>query len=207
MINKEVVLIGYSGHAFIIADILLKMGRTVTYYCEKQEKDQNPYDLDYLGNEYEPDVLQKLQQYDYALAVGDNKLREKLFAMLSAKLYRPINAIHPGATISEKVSMGKGVMIAAGSVINPTADIGDGVICNTACIIEHECRIGEFSHIAPSAVLLGKVAIGKSCLVGGSAVIKPGLTIGNHVTIGAGSVVLENIPDGATVAGNPARKI
>jgi hypothetical protein len=32
-----------------------------------------------------------------------------------------------------------------------------------------------------------------------------GITIGNNVTIGAGTVVIKDIPDNATVVGNPQR--
>lgn len=205
--NKEVVLIGYSGHAFVVADILLKMEEKITFYCEKEEKKLNPYGLSYLGYEYDGEVLKKLQQYEYVLAVGNNKLRQELFTMLSENIHKPANTLHPAASISLKTSIGKGVMVGANSTINPMVNISDGVICNTGSIIEHECRIGSFSHIAPSATLLGNVKIGKRCLIGGNAVIKPGLTIGDDVTIGAGSVVIDNIPDGATVAGNPAQKI
>lgn len=205
--NKKVALIGYSGHAFVVADILLQKGRKITGYCETREKDLNPHDLKYLGNENEPNILQKLHGYEYVLSVGDNILRQNIFSRLTKELDVPMNAIHPSANIAAKVSIGKGVMLGAGSIINPLVIIGDGVICNSGCVIEHECRIGKFSHIAPSATLLGNVEIGESCLIGANAVVKPGVKIGDNVTIGAGSVVLDDIPNGAKVAGNPARKI
>jgi serine O-acetyltransferase len=37
------------------------------------------------------------------------------------------------------------------------------------------------------------------------ATVFGGIHIGNHVTIGAGAVVFQDIPDGATVVGNPGR--
>ena len=47
--------------------------------------------------------------------------------------------------------------------------------------------------------------IGSNVYIGPSVCIIGGVTIGDNVTIGAGSVVTKDIPDGATVAGNPAR--
>jgi len=41
--------------------------------------------------------------------------------------------------------------------------------------------------------------------IGTSATILCGVTIGANATVGAGSVVTKNVPDGAVVAGNPAR--
>ena len=43
--------------------------------------------------------------------------------------------------------------------------------------------------------------------IGPNVCIIGGVTIGNNVTIGAGSIVTKDIPDGATVAGNPAKTI
>ena len=37
------------------------------------------------------------------------------------------------------------------------------------------------------------------------ATVFGGVMIGNNVTIGAGAVVSSDVPDGCTVAGNPAR--
>jgi sugar O-acyltransferase (sialic acid O-acetyltransferase NeuD family) len=101
--------------------------------------------------------------------------------------------------------MGEGVMIAANATINPLAYLGRGVICNTSSSIDHECIIGDFCHIAPNAVLCGNVKIGKGTFVGANSVIRQGITIGNNVTIGAGTVVIRDIPDNATVVGNPQR--
>jgi acetyltransferase-like isoleucine patch superfamily enzyme len=41
--------------------------------------------------------------------------------------------------------------------------------------------------------------------IGANATILPGVVIGEGAMVGAGSVVLENVPDGSIVVGNPAR--
>ncbi len=204
-IKKPVAIIGYSGHAYVIIDILLSAGRLVTAYCDQDEKDFNPYHLDYLGKETE--VVNKLKKFDFFACVGHNDIREKIHNNLSQFLGNPINAIHPSAVISASVKMGDGVMIAANSTLNPLVQIGKGVICNTSTSIDHECIIGDFTHIAPGAVLCGNVIVGKNTFVGANSVIKQGIKIGDNVIIGAGTVVVKDIPDGATVIGNPARAL
>ena len=204
-IKKPVAIIGYSGHSYVIIDILLSAGRLVTAYCDNEEKIVNPYHLDYLGKESQ--IVHKLKNYDYFACIGDNNIRERIQKNLTQFLGKPINAIHPSAVISASVKMGDGVMIAANSTLNPLVEIGTGVICNTSTSIDHECVIGDFSHIAPGAVLCGNVIVGKNSFIGANSVIKQGIKIGDNVIIGAGTVVVKDIPDGATVVGNPARSL
>jgi sugar O-acyltransferase (sialic acid O-acetyltransferase NeuD family) len=204
-LKKPVAIVGYSGHSFVIIDILLSAGRLVSAYCDSEEKEFNPYHLNYLGKETE--VIHQLKKYDFFACVGHNAIREKIHTNLSQYLGNPINAIHPSAVISASVKMGDGVMIAANATLNPLVEIGRGVICNTSTSIDHECIIGDFSHIAPGAVLCGNVTVGRSSFIGANSVIRQGIHIGNNVTIGAGTVVVKDIPDGATVVGNPAKNL
>ena len=47
----------------------------------------------------------------------------------------------------------------------------------------------------------------KGASIGAGAVILPGVSIGKYAMIGAGAVVTKNVPDGATVVGNPAHRM
>ena len=53
----------------------------------------------------------------------------------------------------------------------------------------------------------GRPTIGNNVRIYTGATVFGGVRIGNHVTIGAGAVVFQDVPDGATVVGNPARII
>lgn len=202
-LKKPVAIVGYSGHSYVIIDIFLNAGRIVTAYCDAEQKSNNPYHLNYLGKEAE--VIQQLKDYDYFACVAHNGIREKIIRQLTEHLGNPINAIHPSAVISGSVKMGDGVMISANATLNPLVELGRGVICNTSSSIDHECVIGDYSHIAPGAVLCGNVQVGKGTFVGANSVIRQGIKIGNNVIIGAGTVVVKDIPDNATVIGNPQR--
>lgn len=200
------ILIGYSGHAFVLYGILTAAGKKVTGYCDVAEKEFNPFKLPYFGSENSETGLHALEQNGFFISIGDNKLRSKIYTNLQQKHLTPANAIHPSAVIDASATFAQqGVMIAANATINPLASIGTGAICNTGCIIEHECVVGEFAHIGPGAVLCGNVKIGSSTFVGANAVIKQGITVGKNAMIGAGAVVIKDVPDGVTVVGVPAR--
>ena len=51
------------------------------------------------------------------------------------------------------------------------------------------------------------IKVGDNVMIGTFSMIMPGVTIGNNVIIAARSVVTKNVPDGAIVAGIPAKQI
>jgi sugar O-acyltransferase (sialic acid O-acetyltransferase NeuD family) len=200
------ILIGYSGHSFVVYGILHAAGKKVIGYCDTVEKEFNPFNLAYYGTENADVSLKALIQSGFFIAVGDNLIRKKIYDNLQLKNLTPVNAIHPSALIDPSAFIAAGgIMIAANVTINPLASIGTGSICNTGCIIEHECIIGEFAHIGPGAVLCGNVKIGDGTFVGANAVIKQGITVGKNAIIGAGAVVVKDVPDDITVIGVPAK--
>ncbi len=206
---KKIILIGYSGHSYVVADILSIMKLDANFYCDSEEKLNNPFQLTYLGKEADflasNLYLNNRDNWQTFVGIGDNNIREKVFNLLVDKNAHIINAIHPKTIIAASAIFGKGVMIAANTTINPLCKIGNGVICNTSSSIDHECIIDDFAHIAPGAVLCGNVKIGKRTFIGANAVIKQGISICNDVKIGAGACVVKNITEPGIYIGNPAK--
>ena len=202
----NVILIGYSGHAFVVADILFQQGCAILGYMESAPKGNNPFDLPYLGDESNEETSGVLNTNNFIVAIGDNRLRRKVYTYLKGQSFNSFNAIHPKAAIASKVSLAEGITVMAGALINPMALIGNGVIINTGAIVEHGCKLDDFVHIAPGATIAGNVSIGKNTFIGANATIKEGMVIGENVLVGAGSVIVRNIPDNAIVYGNPGRR-
>ena len=206
---NKVALVGYSGHAYVVIDILTAMGYTVHGFYDKENKVHNPYALTYLGQETSPTIQQQLLDLEYFVSIGDNHLRQKIYTHIFSNTHKsPINAIYPKSVISQTTHIAKeGVMIAPNVVINAQSTIGAGSICNTSCIIEHECQIGAFCHVAPGATLCGNVQVGDLSFIGANSVVKQGIRIGKNVIIGAGTVVIKDVPDNTVIVGNPQRNL
>ena len=205
--KKEVVIIGYSCHAFVVCDIFISMGWQISGYCDIEKKKLNPYHLRYLGKESDAKVLSILKNTFSFIAIGDNKLRESIFGFLQKNKCTIANAVHPSAIISSQSKIGSGIMIAPNVVINSSSILEDGVICNTTSVIEHGCIINKFAHVAPGSVLCGNVKLGARTLLGANSVVKPGVEIGSDVIVGIGTTVIKNIKSGKTVAGNLQREL
>lgn len=206
--GKHVLLIGYSGHSYVIHDIFKTMGYEVDGYFDSEEKTVNPFSLKYLGSERDRKADTHLSKTPYFISIGANAIRKKIQnSLLERGFQHAINAIDASANISSSVVLGEGIMIGPHCTINALARIGTGTVCNTNSIIEHEVKVGEYCFIAPNSTLLGGVEVGDNSYIGANAVVIQNVKIGSNVTIGAGAVILKDIPDNSKVVGNPQRYI
>lgn len=204
MENKnQFTIVGYSGHSYVCLEIAIQNSFEPIGYYDKNLRRNNPYNLEYLGSEtYSVPLLPVF------IGIGDNIVRKKVFdLLLQNNCNLSINLIHNKSIVASSSSIGLNILVAAGAIINSFTKIGNCCILNTGSIIEHECKIGDFVHVAPGAVLAGNVSVGDRTFIGANSVVKQGVKIGKDVTVGAGTVVLFDIPDNATVVGNPGKII
>lgn len=201
--SSMAILLGYSGHGYVVADAALEVGIQIIGYAENRSLSRNPYDLNYLGDETENAFDWQLCS-NYILGVGANGIRARISARVKSNRGKCLTVIHPSASVARNVRIGTGTFIARNVSMNPLVSIGESVILNTACIIDHECNIENNVHVAPGAVLAGNVRVKEGAFIGANSIVKEGITIGENAIIGAGSVVVRNVPSAAKVFGNPA---
>lgn len=207
MSDKNIVIAGYSGHAYVVIETAELLGKNVKFYSDKSEANKNPFSIKYIGFEAAENFNFNDKNFQFVLGIGDNNIRQKTANLLVAKKQKILTLIHPEANISKYAKIGEGTLITRGVNLNPFVEIGNYAILNTGCSVDHECIIGEAVHIAPGAVLAGNVKVGDRSFVGANTVIKQGITIGENVIIGAGTVVLNDVPNNSKVVGNPGRII
>ena len=204
---NKVIIFGYSGHAYVLIESMIKKNFQPIGYFSKIANALNPYRLKYLGFEESVEIKSLVQNCFLFPAIGDNSIRMKIINFIEQEGLKTFSLVDISAHVSNSVLINNQSYVGSNAIINAHSKIGKGVIINTAAVIEHECIIGDYTHIAPNATICGNVTIGNNSFVGAGAIVKQGVNIGNNVTIGAGTVVLKNIVNNEVWVGNPASKI
>jgi acetyltransferase EpsM len=207
VLDNKTAIIGYGGHAYVVAESHLSNGNSLNYYTNIIQVEKNPFSLAYLGCETDSIFEGWDMNLAFILGIGDNNLRNKIAQLLLSKHQIIESVIDSNSIISKSANIGIGIFASKGVLVNAFSKIGDFTILNTGCIIEHECEIGAATHIAPGAVIAGNVKIGERSFIGANSVIKQGVEVGDDVIIGAGSVIINNISSNTKIAGNPGRII
>src|SRR6476620_4692614 len=127
----------------------------------------------------------------------------------------PSAFVHPEATVTGHVVIGKDVYIGPGCALR--GDWGK-IIISDGCNVQENCTVHMFpgvtvllkenAHIGHGAVIHGST-IGRNCLVGMNAVIMDNVELGDDCIVGALSFIKADqvIPPRSMLVGNPAKII
>jgi sugar O-acyltransferase (sialic acid O-acetyltransferase NeuD family) len=196
----KAVLYGASGHGKVVYSILKDRDIEVIAFVDDNPKLSVFLELPVLKESmvtYESDPLG-------LISIGSNIIRKKISDLWRVNYF---SVHHPTSYLHATVRLGEGSIVMQNATIQYGSNIGKHCIINTASVVDHECEIEDFAHIAPGSILCGGVGIGEGTLIGAGSTILPSVRIGNWCTIGAGSVVLKDVPNGAVMVGNPAKRI
>ncbi len=194
---SKIFVIGASGHAKVIIDIIEEIGHSIGGVFDQ---DINKKRLCGIDVKHDFSDLPKHS----VIAIGNNYIRKKI---AKDNLFELRSLVHPKSAISKFAEIGDGTVVMAGVSVNADARVGDYCILNTNCSVDHDCKIGDFVHISPNVALAGNVEIGECTHIGIGACVKQGVIIGRDCVVGAGAVVIKDIPDGMTIEGNPGKEL
>ncbi len=149
----------------------------------------------------------------YQRIAPDVKLGQRVKVYAFTNLY--------GCDIGNDVKIGTFVEIQKGAKIGDRCKISSHTFICEGVTIEEEVFIGHgvtfindrFPRATNAEGLLQteadwkcvKTLVKKGASIGSGSTLLCGVTIGERAIVGAGSVVTKDVPDGAVVAGNPAR--
>jgi UDP-2-acetamido-3-amino-2,3-dideoxy-glucuronate N-acetyltransferase len=152
-----------------------------------------------------------------------------------AKRFPEVRFYNPALTeVQEDVRIGRGTRVGSFTLIHTGAHIGENCTVGSHCNI-CDCRIGNSvsiqtaCHITRGTVIEDGVFVGPGVVtlndklkggtglnaptikagakIGGGSVLLPGVRVGRNAVVGSGAVVTKDVPDAATVVGNPSRAL
>lgn len=126
---------------------------------------------------------------------------------LGLPLSRYFTLIHPDAFLSPRAEVAPGATILGGSRVCAGARLAPHSSLGFSCLVEHECEVGPGALFACGCLVGGRARIGAGAYLGQGCNVRDSARVGRCATVGMGAVVLEDVPDGTTVVGNPARPL
>lgn len=138
-------------------------------------------------------------------AIGSSKIRKKVIKKLDGIKYATL--IDPKVEMSNRVKIGEGSIICAGTILTVDINIGEHVIINLDCTIGHDAMLEDFVTLYPSVNVSGNTLLEECVEMGTGCQIIQGLKIGRSTIVGAGAVVVKDLPNGCTAVGSPAKAI
>jgi acetyltransferase-like isoleucine patch superfamily enzyme len=150
-----------------------------------------------------------------------------------AAVIRPFTTIYAGSTFGDRLQTGQGASIREDNVVADDVSVGSNAVLELGNRIGSRVRIhsGCFLEmvtleddvfVGPNAVFTddphpmncprykdckGGALVRRLARIGANVTILPGVVVGENALVGAGSVVVDDVPAGAVVVGNPARVI
>lgn len=153
------------------------------------------------------EYLMSLQDVYAVCAVGNAAIRKSIIEKFKDSGVRFATLIDPSVIISNRVNLGEGTIICAGTIITVDIKIGNHVIINLDCTLGHDDVIADYVTVYPSVNISGNVTVGECSELGTGMQIIQGKNIAPNTIIGAGAVVVKDLNESGTYVGSPAKKI
>lgn len=144
-------------------------------------REKSLFDFDLITQEFPP------QNASLFIAVGNNIIRERIFAKAKQKGYFLASYISSKSSHWENLQFGENVFVDEGCVLQPFITIKDNSILFTSQI-GHHTQIGK-SSLLSGCKTGGNVKIGNHCYIGLNASIKQNLHVADHCIIGMGCII------------------
>ncbi len=207
--SKDLLIIGASGFAKEVAWLVERINQVsptwnLLGFVDKGCKEANSTLMGYPVIS-EEEANKRFEEVWYICAIGSAKVRKAVVSKYVGKKFATL--IDPSVLVSNRVTIGDGTIICAGTIMTVDITIGSHVIINLDCTLGHDAVLHDFVTVYPSVNISGNAHIGECVELGTGMQIIQGKVIGNGSSVGAGAVVVKDIPEKCTAVGSPAKPI
>lgn len=141
----------------------------------------------------------------FVVAIGEPKFRREAFERMTRAGYTGGTLVHPSAYISPDASVGEGTAICQSVHIGSQAQIGQNCYLSRNASVGHDAVVGAHTRLGVNAFIGGHTVIGENAFIGAGALLRDRIRFGASSVAALGAAVFDDVPDGVTVIGNPAR--
>lgn len=207
---RQLIIVGAGGMGRTIYDMARENTAFEKEYVIKGFIDDNICSLD--GFKNYPPVIGSISDYivqpnDLFVCSIGGESRRKCMESIINRGGEFFSMIHPTSRIGTNVHIGQGCYVGAFTTIASDAYIDDYNFIQSNTIIGHDVHIGKWNRIDSYVFVVGGVFIGNSCMIHTRAMLNHNVHVGDGAHVGACSFVINDVPEGATIFGNPARRI
>lgn len=160
---ERVLIVGAGGHGRSVAEAILLTGRfKISGFLDDDYRSKRQiWEYTVFGPTGEMEQYIGIAEA-VVIAIGNNKVRERLFhKAMESGFYMPVIQ-HPTAFVSPRAVVGDGSCIMAGSVVGTEAFLGKGCVVSVNVSVDHHCRLEDYAHLGVGVQLAGGVHVGKS---------------------------------------------
>ena len=203
---KDLIIIGagnVGGFLTLNQDLFADDFNIIGFLDDDQNKiGKSFWDIPVLGPISEID---KYKEASIAIGISNPLAKKKILDKIGKQYHFP-NFISKNAWISNKIKIGKGVIIYPGVSINHESEIGDFVVINMNCAIGHNSTIQKCCALAPGINFAGFTYVESFAEIGIGVSTIQNIRIGEGAVIGGQSILIKNVENYSKYVGVPAVK-
>ena len=175
---------------------------------EYRNKEKSLFGIPIYGETLDFESLSRNNVEGVIAPIGDNNKRVEILSKAEKYGLLTPSVIHKTCNIEGKVDIKSGVYIFQSTSIMPYVKINKYVMISQGVNIAHHTIIGTGAFISMGSNIGAKLKIGSKSFIGIGSTVMTGVDeVGANSLVGAGAVVIDNVCDGETVVGVPAKPI
>lgn len=156
MPNYTLLILGAGGYGLAVAEAAELTGQweKIVFADDRWPEQQHVDCYKIISNIQSLGDLNK-HNFEAIVAIGNNKIRQKLQHLLLDLFIPMAIIIHPQAIIAPSAKIGEGSSVMAGCVIGTNTLIQEGVILNIGTLLDHDVIIEAFAHLSLGVKVAG----------------------------------------------------
>ena len=207
--KKDIYLIGVGNYTEVIIELAQDCGFNIKglYHYNHELLGEKVLGYPIIGcteDLYQKDITGK----NFAVTMGNNKMRHEIASKLRNLGAHTPNLIHPRAFISPSATLGQGCFIHLNAKISTNCTLGNDCVIDFNSLVAHHATLADACYMSSLAMVGSYCNIGERVLLGMNSLVIPlTVMIGNYSRRGAKLKLTISFPELYVLVANSSMKI